>query len=208
MKRFGPAVFWSGVGLSLVSGCGGRTGDLDDLYADDGDGSVSGMSSGGGRAGSTGKGGLSSVAGTRTMGGSAPVAGRGGSGTGAVGGGFGGTGIAGAPVGGVGAFGGTPAGGGPSGGFAGFGAVGGVSPFDCQTCLTQACSPEVAECFQDFGCVAIFGCVVSTGCSTLDCYRPVFCKSIIDQAGGPAGASMKQVLEVVSCAVNSGCPCQ
>lgn len=192
-----------GLGLASVAGCGGRTDTLDDLYGDEGGSSGSGGSSAGtGGAGASPQGGTRPMGGTRAVGGSAPLAGRGGGATGGVGplggssfGGVGGTVVGG--VGGVGAF---------SGG--GFGAVGGTSPLDCQTCLTLACTPQLAQCFQDPGCIAIFGCVATTGCNTLECYTPMYCKNIIDQFGGPTGSSMSQVLDVVGCAINSGCDCQ
>lgn len=206
MSRWGTALVWFGLGVALVAGCGGRTGALDgDLYADD-DGSFSGSGAGGSRAGA-GQGGSVNVAGSRPLGGSAPVAGRGGAS-------FGGSTSGGAgPIGGVGPIGGTatggvgPIGGTATGGFAGFGAVGGTGPLDCQACLTQACTPQVAQCFQDPGCIAIFACVVSSGCNTLECYSPNYCKTIIDQFGGPMGNSVRQVFDVVSCALNSGCDC-
>jgi hypothetical protein len=207
MKRFAPALLWFGWGSAMVAGCGGRTGALDELYGDEGGAAMSGSSSGGTRAGTAGRGGTSNVAGTRPVGGAAPVAGAGGVTTGGFGGtvvggtfGFGGTVVGGMPSGGVGGFAGFPGG--------GVGPVGGTGSLDCQTCLTQACTPQLAQCFQDFGCIAIFGCVVNTGCNTLECYSPMFCKDIIDQFGGPAGGSMSQVLDVVGCALNSGCQCQ
>jgi hypothetical protein len=186
MKRFGPALFSLGLGFGILAGCGGRTGALDDIY-EAGEGAASGTTSGG-RAGTTGQGG--SRAGSRPVGGTAPTAGV--------------------------TFGGTGAGGfaaGPSGGATGTAGSptagsGGLGPIDCQACLTQACTPQVAQCFQDFGCVAIFGCVVSAGCNPLECYSPMFCKNVIDQFGGPTGDSLRQVLDVVSCALDSGCQCQ
>lgn len=189
MKRFGPALFSLGLGFGILAGCGGRTGALGDLY-EDGEGAASGSTSGGG-AGTTGQGG--SRAGSRPTGGTAPTAGVT----------FGGTGTAGFAAGPSGGVGGTTAtAGSPTAGF------GGLGPIDCQACLTRACTPQVAQCFQDFGCVAIFGCVVSAGCNPLECYSPMFCKNVIDQFGGPTGDSLRQVLDVVSCAVNSDCQCQ
>lgn len=201
MKGWGRSLVGVGLSFALFAGCGGRTGALDDdLYGDDDPMSVAGR----GGAGTSGKAGATSTGGSRPIGGSPPIAGNGGVGFGGTtvgGGAFGGTGagFGGLPTGGVGGISGSP-----GGGFAGFGGA----PVDCQTCLTQACTSELAQCFQEFGCVAIFSCVAATGCNPSACYSPDNCQGIIDQFGGPNGPSMKGVLEVAACALRSGCQCQ
>jgi hypothetical protein len=215
MKGWGRSCFWLGFGVWLVSGCGGRTGALGgDIYGDDDD-STSGASPGaGGSAGASNKGGANGRGGARPGGGSAPVAGAGGAtyggagpvagyGGGAAAGGFGTSGF------GAGGFGGTGFAGFPGGGFAGFGGngAGGNVSVDCQSCLANACAPELVQCFQDFGCVSIFGCLATTGCSGAQCYTPKYCKNTIDMFGGPAGPAMKDLLLVFTCGFNSGCQC-
>lgn len=190
MKRWRSALFWSCSTLAIVGGCGGRTDVFDDAYDIGG--------SGGSRAGA-GQGG--SFAGSRPTGGSAPTAGTGMS--------FGGTGFAGSPIGGsfgVAGFGGTPTGGAAGFNAGGIGASAGAGPLPCQACLTRACTPEAARCFQDVGCVAILACTLSSGCNLPQCYASN-CKDLIDQFGGPAGDSYRRVRDVVGCAVRAGCEC-
>lgn len=221
MKGWGRACFWFGFGVWLVSGCGGRTDALGgDIYGDDDD-STSGASPGvgGGSAGTSTKAGASGRGGGRPVGGSAPVGGGGASfaGTGpGYGGvaGYGGFGVAGAGFGGT--FGGTGFGGTgfagsfPGGGFAGFGGsgFGGTSSVDCESCLVNACSPQLTQCFQDYGCVAVFGCLATTGCNAAQCYTPQYCKNTIDMFGGPGGPAMRELLQVFTCGFTAGCQCQ
>jgi hypothetical protein len=61
---------------------------------------------------------------------------------------------------------------------------------------------------QDQGCIEIIVCAQASGCQGLDCYDKKSCKSVIDQFGGPAGASMNNLLSTLGCAVNAGCACQ
>lgn len=221
MKGWGRASVLTLVGLALAMGCGGRTNTLDDgMYGDDDDnvGASGGTATQGGagtvggvapRGGTSTRGGTTSRAGASTRGGSGPVPIGGvgpGGGTGPVPhggsnfGGFGGavvTGGTGTAFGGATTIGGT----GQIGGF------GGTGPQSCISCLQQSCTDEFVQCFQDAGCVSIFACVQQTGCNGLRCYRDEFCKGVIDQWGGPAGPSMKSLLQTVTCAVGSGCSC-
>ena len=217
--------------MSLAAGCGGRTSALegDYGYTEGGSNSFSGSGNEGGTVSPLG--GTASVAGrpghagsshggTRAVGGNGaggtsiyPVGGYGGSQVYPTGGSYiGGSG----PIGGYGGYSGSYSGAGgysgyPFGGYAGFGGypVGGFggAPQDCQSCLTQACAPEVAQCFQDFGCLSIFGCIASRGCQPFQCYTDAQCKGVIDQWGGPAGASMTELLQTFSCAFQAGCQC-
>lgn len=214
MKGWGFLITCLGIGLAVVPGCGGRTGALDtDLYGDDDDGSVAGTSVGGSRAGGPSRAGTGSGGSSRPVGGSAPVGGTASAGTS-----FGGTGIGGFVTGGTftgGTFSGGASTGGFGGGSAGFGAVGGfvvggaggTGPLDCEQCLRNSCTPELTQCFQDFGCISIFGCMATTGCNAFQCYTPQFCKDTIDMFGGPAGGSMNKLLQVFTCGFNSGCQC-
>jgi len=203
--------------VALAFGCGGRTSALDGDYgftesgaANQGGSSVTtgGTGSAAGRPGHAGtgtvQGGSQAVGGTRT--GTAGSYTGGYPSAGAVS--YGGTGTGGAhSVGGYGygayGTGGYPYGGFPAGGFS----TAGAPAQDCLSCFTQACGPQLGQCIQDFGCLAIFNCISSKGCQAYDCYTPQWCRGVIDQWGGPAGASMKEVLSAFNCAVQAGCQC-
>jgi hypothetical protein len=79
--------------------------------------------------------------------------------------------------------------------------------FDCETCLDRACGPELARCYEDFGCLSIYSCVRDTGCQAFACYTDGWCREVIDAWGGPAGDSMVALLQAFSCSTQSGCPC-
>jgi hypothetical protein len=211
MNGWGRAVFLVTVGLALGAGCGGRTGSpYDGDYDPDPEGGTNpGAAGSGGRPGTAGK----STGGSRPGTGGRPIAGDSfGGAPGTAGGispsgGFATGGVAGFPTGGFafGGFGGGSfAGAFPTGGFAGFA---GGPPQDCQQCILQTCGGSLQQCFQDFGCIAIFTCVAQTGCDTFDCTSPDTCGPVIDQFGGPFGPSMSTLLDVVSCTLTSGCPC-
>lgn len=209
MKGWGSVACLIGLGLSIASGCGSRTGGFDDFYyGDDDDDDGNGGTPIGGAgpvAGKPSKGGTPAVAGKPSKGGTATGGSRpiGGSVTGGTGP-IGGTGI-------VGGTGGTGFGGFVFGGEAGFGAAplggfGGV-PQSCQTCLFESCSGQFLQCLQDIGCIEIIACAQQAGCQGIDCYDPNTCKKVIDRWGGPAGDSMKELLQTFGCAANAGCPC-
>jgi len=211
MKGWGSVTCLIVLGLSIASGCGSRTGSFDDLYGtgsgdDDDDDSIGGTAIGGsstvggkpGKAG-TSTGGKKPTAGTNAggssfggsiTGGTAPIGGTGFGGTG-----FGGTGFGGFVFGGTGGFGAVPIGG-----------FGGVTQ-TCQECLFESCSGQFLECLQDVGCIEIIACAQRSGCEGIDCYNAATCKKVIDRWGGPAGASMNELLQTLGCAVNAGCPC-
>jgi len=137
---------------------------------------------------------------------------------------FGGTGLG---TGGGVAFGGTfstggslPTAGSPAGGFgavggeAGIGGTGGIvdaclnnAPSSCDRCLCKSCGTQINSCFADFGCALIFACVQETGCNGLACYQNATCRPIIDQFGGIAGPSVREVFSLATCVVTSGKTC-
>ncbi|HKY39340.1 MAG TPA: hypothetical protein VJN18_25555 [Polyangiaceae bacterium] len=79
--------------------------------------------------------------------------------------------------------------------------------FDCDTCLTRSCGPQLSACYQDFGCISIYDCMRSSGCSAFQCYTEGQCRFVIDEWGGPGGYSMSLLLSAFSCSIQSGCPC-
>jgi hypothetical protein len=89
----------------------------------------------------------------------------------------------------------------PVAGAAGYGAL------DCQSCLKVACSPQLSQCFNDFGCLQIFACMGANQCGNSNCYTDATCKGVIDQWGGPAGQSMNELLQTFVCAFQAGCQC-
>ena len=200
MQGWGHALLSMGLGLVLAAGCGGRT---DALFEEGGYGSTSGTGAGGASAGKSNGAGAPSRAGSSSVGG-APGAGGvpiGGSTSGGRSmGGFGGvsTGGRGGGYGGVYSAG---AGSISSGGFGGDGLP------QCIGCLQQSCTEEAQECLWDTGCFRIFSCVGATGCNGLQCYRPQYCKDVIDRSGGLDGASMRLVTQTLTCAARASCPC-
>lgn len=227
MSGWGRVSLLLGAGVLLGAGCGGRTGALEGDFSEGADGA-------GAEAGAVSQGGATTVAGRSSRGGRGNVAGSravgGYGGTGVYpGGGYGGTVVY--PVGGYGgyAFGGTypvagfggyyPVGGTypvagtysvggsyPVGGYS-FGGYGGQGQEACGQCLFNSCSAPLTQCLQDFGCIAILSCVQSRGCEAFECYSDANCRGVIDQWGGPAGQSMNELLQTLSCAVVAGCPC-
>jgi hypothetical protein len=227
MSGWGRVVFSIGLGLLVVAGCGGRTGTLEDEYgggaensgAQGGSVSRSGSGPGAGRPSRGGTGNLAGNAGASIVGGYG-YGGYGGYGYAGYGGygyaGYGGYGYAGAviypsagyagyPIGGgypVAGYGGYAVGGGfPGGGYAG------QAPVDCLQCIGQSCSAQLITCFQDFGCLSIFDCMQSTGCQAFQCYTDQYCRTTIDQWGGPNGAAMSELLQTFTCALQAGCQC-
>lgn len=137
-----------------------------------------------GGAGGSGVGGSS---GTGTVGGSGGIGG----GTGAASGGGGMAGVSG------------------DGGMAGAGGGGlcsdpGGSP--CETCTCDNCYSELDACDSDGGCMQILACVDKTGCKGMQCYMGP-CKAVIDQNGGPMGASSGKAQQLGQCRGANGCPC-
>ena len=231
MSGWGRISFLIGVGVLLGAGCGGRTGALEDEYgagasaAQGGNSSVAGKS---GRAGTGTVAGSISYAGTVSAyggtvsyggtinyagapsyggyyptGGAYPYAGYGGyyptAGSYPVGGyyGFGGT----FPVGGY------YGGGFPVGGYGGFATAGTGAVDDCLQCIGNNCAYPFSKCLTDFGCISILSCMQSTGCQAFQCYSDQFCRTTIDQWGGPTGQPMVNLLQTFACAVQSGCQC-
>jgi hypothetical protein len=198
------------LGLVLSAACGGRTDALEGDYsgsAADGAGADAGTpAAGGSSAGRPGHGGTTGTAGSR------PTAGthQGGS---PAGGAYTTGGVSpagGAYTGGTFGTGGTfPVAGTFTGGtsFGGF-ATGGSGPFgDCQSCLKSACSGQLVQCLSDFGCISIFSCMQQSRCLGFECYSPDTCQKVIDQYGGPNGASMNELLQIVACGFTAGCQC-
>jgi hypothetical protein len=103
------------------------------------------------------------------------------------------------PIAGYGGYAGVPIG--------GYGGYGGQPPRDCLQCIGQSCSTQLITCFQDFGCLSIFDCMQSTGCQAFQCYTDQYCRTTIDQWGGPNGAAMSELLQTFTCALQSGCEC-
>lgn len=214
MSGWGRISLLVGAGVLLGAGCGGRTNALEGDYGTGADG------------GSLSVGGSSGVAGRFNRGGSQNSAGAGGttiytagSASGGGGpypaGGYGGYGYAGSyPVAGA-PYGGYGYGGYGYAGYGGYGYAGtysgggyvGQGPDACDDCLRQECAPQLVQCLQDFGCLAIFSCMRSTGCQAFECYSPEYCQGTIDQWGGPAGQAMGELLQTFSCAVTWACPC-
>jgi hypothetical protein len=215
MSGWGRISFLIGAGILLGLGCGGRTGALEDGYGSGADGS--GADAGSSTAGASPVAGRGNRGGAGNVAGSVGFAGR--PGTGGTGIGFGGAypggGYAGYPIAGTFSVGGYGFGGAyPQGGF-GFGGTysqggfgtGGRSPQACGECLLQSCSLPLSQCLQDFGCIAILSCMQSMGCRAFECYSDKYCRSTIDDWGGPSGQSMNELLQTFSCAVEAGCPC-
>lgn len=78
---------------------------------------------------------------------------------------------------------------------------------DCESCLDRACGPQLAQCYEDFGCLSIYSCVQQTGCQGFACYTDGWCRDVIDAWGGPGSYSMGVLLQAFSCSIQSGCPC-
>jgi hypothetical protein len=197
MKGWGSVSLSLALGVFMSGGCGGRTdafyeeGYEPNEQAGNGSGAVVGAAGRPGRAGAgnTGGAGPNPSGGFSSVGGSYVTAGTSSGGTGFGGLGFGGFG-----------FGGTT-------GVAGSFATGGFPSDSCQTCIFQTCGDTLGQCLQDFGCIAILACAQATGCQAFQCYNPMTCGPIIDDAGGPGGPSMSLLLKSLSCVVTSGCPC-
>jgi hypothetical protein len=231
MSGWGRIALLIGVGVSLGAGCGGRTGALDDEFGSGADGSGASASQGGKSsvAGKSGRAGTGTVAGSVSYGGT--VNGFGGT---AIYGGYGGyyptggaypyAGYGGyyptggtypIPVGGYGGYGyggtfpvgGYYGGGFPVGGYGGFSSSGAGGVDDCLQCINNNCSFTFAKCLTDFGCISILSCMQSTGCQAFECYSDQYCRTTIDQWGGPTGPAMTNLLQIFSCAVQSGCDC-
>ncbi len=209
MKGWGSVSLFLAFGVFMAAGCGGRTGALYDDGVEPGD--EAGNSFGNtGTGGSVGTAGRPGRAGSRSTGGAGPIPTGGAP---AYGGAYGTAGVypggayntAGAYTGGYGGY--------SFGGVNGFGGAfvtggfGGIPPIDCQTCIFQSCGDALSACFQDFGCLSIFACLQATGCEAFQCYDPKTCGPVVDQWGGPGGPSMSLLLNSVSCAITSGCPC-
>jgi hypothetical protein len=94
-----------------------------------------------------------------------------------------------------------------AGGYYPTGGYGGYSGLDCQSCIKTACTPQLVQCFNDFGCLSIFGCMTSNQCQSFNCYTDATCKGVIDQWGGPSGPAMQELLQTFVCAFNAGCEC-
>jgi hypothetical protein len=137
------------------------------------------------------------------------VSGGGGSGGsilgGGTGGGVGNTGGLGGSTGGVGNVGGSTGGVGNFGGSGGSGACGGLVT-ECGICTCETCPAEWDECEADGGCFAILSCAQQAGCSGIQCYLGP-CMGVIDQNGGPLGASANMAQAVAQCAEDGACPC-
>jgi hypothetical protein len=127
-------------------------------------------------------------------------------GCGMCGGGTGGIGGSGG-VGGIGGTGGISTGGfggvgGSIGGSGGMG-TGGVGqcqvvfPDECGSCLCGDCYSNMQGCFADPQCWAVLSCLDS----------PDVCQAVIDLVGGWNAPSVVKALQLLSCAGNSGCPC-
>jgi hypothetical protein len=207
MSGWGRVLFSVGFGVLVAAGCGGRTGTLEDDYAGGAENTAA-------QGGSVSRSGSGPVAGRPTRGGSGSVGGSVGvAGAVTVGGqpGFGGYGGAIYPTGGYAGYGG----GFPVAGYAGYagvpvggyGGYGGQPPRDCLQCIGQACSAQLITCFQDFGCLSIFDCMQSTGCQAFQCYTDQYCRTTIDQWGGPNGQAMTELLQTFTCALQAGCQC-
>ncbi len=128
-------------------------------------------------------------------------------GCGMCGGGTGGTGGIGGS-GGMGGTGGIIGTGGVSTGGVGAGGSGGMgtggvgqcqSVFTdaCGSCLCGGCYSSMQGCFADPQCWAVLGCLDS----------PDVCQELIDFVGGWNAPSVVKALQLLSCAGNSGCPC-
>jgi hypothetical protein len=210
MSGWGRVLFSIGFGILVVSGCGGRTGTLEDDYG-------GGAENSGAQGGSVSRSGSGPVAGRPTRGGSGNIGGTVGvGGAGVVGGypsgGYGFGGYGGAVIYPSGGYAGVPFGGYagvPFGGYAGapIGGYGGQPPVDCLQCIGQSCSAQLITCFQDFGCLSIFDCMQSTGCQAFQCYTDQYCRTTIDQWGGPNGPAMSELLQTFTCALQAGCQC-
>ena len=79
---------------------------------------------------------------------------------------------------------------------------------ECGGCMCDQCPAAMTSCQQDEGCLAIAWCIQGSACLPFDCYRPEFCRDVIDQAGGLTGPSVQLALNLSSCAYNAGCSCQ
>lgn len=196
--------------LTLLVGCGARTSTFDDEFGGENAGGAAGF--GGSHpipAGGAPFGGAPSAG--------APFGGFGGGHAGAAG--APGAGAAGAPGAGAAGAPGAGAGGAPLGGFAGFGAIGGdagtggigqlcgvLGGSTCAQCQCQTCAPAIEGCFSDTGCALIFLCAQQAGCNGLSCYSPT-CQPVIDQYGGLAGASIRKVFSLLTCAASSQASC-
>lgn len=79
---------------------------------------------------------------------------------------------------------------------------------DCGSCLCASCPGEIADCQGDAGCLAVTWCVQATMCLPFNCYEPDTCGALIDQFGGVNGSAATRALELSTCLLNAGCPCQ
>ena len=197
----GPSRFVVCACLTLLLGCGARTSTLEEEFG----GANAGGSAGSALAGSSGSG-RTPTAGAPN--GGAPTAGAPNGGAPNADAGFGGSGA----VGGV-AVAGAPNGG-SAGSFAGQpGTIGELCTVlgsnSCAACECTSCAPSLQACFSDLGCAEIFICAQQTGCTGITCYSPSTCQSVIDQAGGLGGASLKEVFSLLTCSASaqSSCGC-
>ena len=76
----------------------------------------------------------------------------------------------------------------------------------CDTCICQHCLAPEINCDTDSGCTAMNECAQSKACSTIaSCYTAATCQTVIDQYGGPSGASAQHFNTLGAC-VMGACP--
>lgn len=75
----------------------------------------------------------------------------------------------------------------------------------CGNCACENCLEELQACQADEGCTAIRECAQANMCSGFDCLGP--CGDVINDHGGPLGASGMLGLTLNNCIQDANCPC-